>query len=197
MWILYPSWPLLSGYFGGLIGGDQRLEFEQRLEKARADQAVYLDQIRDSTPTEISEKQDLLTFAVLGGEAAFGTNCAPCHGLGGAGQLHYPSLADDAWIWGGTMDEIEYTIRHGIRNDTDQAHTNFMPPYGDMLSREEIAQTVAYVLSLGGQEEDPEAVEAGAVLFEENCAACHGEDGKGLVELGAPNLTDFDLALWR
>ena len=30
-------------------------------------------------------------------------------------------------------------------------------------------------------------------MFSENCAACHGEDGKGNMELGSPNLTD---AIW-
>ncbi len=31
---------------------------------------------------------------------------------------------------------------------------------------------------------------AGQKLFAENCASCHGDLGKGNVELGAPNLTD-------
>ena len=30
-------------------------------------------------------------------------------------------------------------------------------------------------------------------MFAEQCAACHGEDGKGNKELGAPNLSD---AIW-
>ncbi|MEM7394403.1 MAG: c-type cytochrome, partial [Verrucomicrobiota bacterium] len=30
-----------------------------------------------------------------GGQSAFADNCAPCHGLGGAGQDIYPTLADD------------------------------------------------------------------------------------------------------
>ena len=33
----------------------------------------------------------------------------------------------------------------------------------------------------------------GAVLFEENCASCHGSEGIGDREHGAPNLTD---AIW-
>jgi cytochrome c oxidase cbb3-type subunit 3 len=39
---------------------------------------------------------------------------------------------------------------------------------------------------------DPEALRAGAVLFVENCAACHGRNALGNVALGAPNLTDDD-----
>lgn len=31
---------------------------------------------------------------------------------------------------------------------------------------------------------------AGHRLFGDNCAACHGEDGKGNIDMGAPDLTD-------
>ncbi|MET0731637.1 MAG: cytochrome-c oxidase, cbb3-type subunit III [Casimicrobiaceae bacterium] len=37
---------------------------------------------------------------------------------------------------------------------------------------------------------DPGAVRAGEMLFVENCAACHGRDGRGNAAVGAPNLTD-------
>ena len=37
---------------------------------------------------------------------------------------------------------------------------------------------------------DAAAAERGAAIFADNCAACHGDDGKGNPELGAPNLTD-------
>ncbi|MCB1350946.1 MAG: c-type cytochrome, partial [Maritimibacter sp.] len=52
---------------------------------------------------------------------------------------------------------------------------------------------VAYVRSLSGMESEEGDVTAGAVVFEENCAACHMEDGTGDVAQGAPNLTD---AIW-
>lgn len=35
--------------------------------------------------------------------------------------------------------------------------------------------------------------EAGATVYADNCASCHGEAGKGMRDLGAPNLTD---AVW-
>lgn len=39
---------------------------------------------------------------------------------------------------------------------------------------------------------DRQALQLGKVLFEDNCAACHGRDARGNLALGAPNLTDHD-----
>jgi len=39
---------------------------------------------------------------------------------------------------------------------------------------------------------DPAALRAGQVLFIDNCAACHGREGRGIRALGAPDLTDDD-----
>ena len=41
--------------------------------------------------------------------------------------------------------------------------------------------------------DDAAAAKRGETIFAEQCAACHGENGKGNAELGAPNLTD---AIW-
>jgi cytochrome c oxidase cbb3-type subunit 3 len=192
--VLYPSWPSRTGYLGGILGSNQRVDVAERLAAARAAQAQWLDRIDAASPAEIMADPDLLAFAVAGGQAAFDTNCAPCHGLGGAGQGYYPTLADDDWIWGGTLDDIEATIRHGIRNvESEDARISDMPAFADVLDREQTDQVVAYILSLGGREADAEKAAAGETVFADNCAACHGEDGKGMAELGAPNLTD---AIW-
>jgi cytochrome c oxidase cbb3-type subunit 3 len=33
-------------------------------------------------------------------------------------------------------------------------------------------------------------LEEGAQIFYDNCASCHGDDARGIDEIGAPNLTD-------
>lgn len=195
-WILYPAWPGSSGYTRGILGSNARVSLEERLVEAREAQAVYLEQIAVLSPQEISAAPDLLNFAVHGGQRHFNDNCAGCHGLGGGGQLHYPSLADDSWIWGGSLDEILYTINHGIRNEDDMdSRFSMMPAYGadDLLSREEIAALTEHVLSLGNREHDAELAATAAENWEINCAACHGEGGNGMYELGAPALND---AVW-
>lgn len=195
-WILYPSWPIGTDYLKGVIGYSQRMDFEESMDAARAEQAQYWDAIAAKEMAEIQQDEQLLTFALVGGESAFADNCAPCHGLGGAGQGYYPALGDDDWLWGGTLDEIAYTINHGIRNnDDDDARFSMMPAFGtdELLEGEQIDAVTAYVLSLSGADHDSATAAEGAVIYEENCAACHLEDGKGDIYQGAPNLTD---AIW-
>ncbi|MGB1539695.1 MAG: cytochrome-c oxidase, cbb3-type subunit III, partial [Rickettsiales bacterium] len=112
------------------------------------------------------------------------------HGTGGAGSAGYPNLNDDDWLWGGKPETIYQTIRYGIRSEHDEAHASEMPAFGDMLSAAEIQQIADYVLSLSHK---GEGSETGVQLFADNCASCHGADGRGDREFGAPNLAD---AIW-
>jgi len=195
-WILYPSFPTLRSYFPGILGYDQRTELAQILERVRAQQAQWMDRIRQMDVQAIAADPELLIFAVRGGEVVFKDNCAPCHGLGGAGQLNYPTLADDDWLWGGRLEDILYTLQHGIRYHGDpDTRDSQMPAFGadGILTPDQIRDVAQYVLSLSGRATDAEAAKRGEPIFAEQCAACHGEDGKGMREVGAPNLTD---AIW-
>ncbi len=60
-----------------------------------------------------------------------------------------------------------------------------------ILKPEQIVTVANYVRSLSGLSTEPgyNAAE-GKKIFAENCAACHGNEGKGNQEVGAPNLTD-------
>ena len=67
-----------------------------------------------------------------------------------------------------------------------------MPAFGKdgILKPEEIREVANYVRTLDGLEpEQGVDVAAGKKIFADNCAACHGDDGKGNIEMGAPNLT--------
>lgn len=193
-WILFPSWPWTSGHFPGLLGANQRIDFERRYAEARAAQSQWTDQIAALDTAAIQADPELVQFAIAGGENNFKTNCAPCHGLGGSGQGFFPTLADDDWIWGGGIDQIEYTIRHGIRNGDDpDARDNAMPAFGadGLLDKAQIDDVTQYVLSLSQRQTDEEAAVRGAPIYAENCASCHGEAGEGVVDLGGPALNDM------
>lgn len=189
--IAFPSWPWLSGYWGGLVGYTTRGQFNERMADLEASRAGWYDRLGAASLQQINDDPELLQIATVGGKVIFGNNCAPCHGTGGTGRPGgYPALVDDDWLWGGSVDEIYKTIQHGIRNDTDtDARISQMPAFGAdaMLTSAQIAAVADHVLALSGQGADNAE---GATLFAENCASCHGELGKGEPSLGAPNLTD-------
>jgi cytochrome c oxidase, cbb3-type, subunit III len=187
--ILYPSVPSLSTYFGGTLGYSQRAEVEANLQKAAAAQASFRDRIRSLDITEVKADPELNRFALAGGRVLFAENCAGCHQSGGVGAKGYPNLADDDWLWGGSLEAIEYTIRHGVRSTSDETRTSQMPRFlaDGMLTAPQINAVADHVLSLSGLAK-PNA--EGAAIFAEQCASCHGEKGEGNRDLGAPNLAD-------
>ena len=195
--IAYPAWPLVSSATSGLLGYSTRAEVAEEIAAVELQNEGINMQLASTELTEISANPELNTYAKSAGEAVFNTWCVQCHGRGAGGvqASGYPSLLDDDWLWGGDIEAIHYTISHGIRNEEDlDARYSEMPAYGDIFEAEEIDQVVNYVMTLsGGTPIDGSLVDAGSVLFADNCAACHGEEGLGDPELGAPNLAD---AIW-
>lgn len=201
--IAYPAWPGITGATAGVLGYSTRAEVAEEI--ARVDQAngPINQKLAEVELASISEDDELSNYAGNAGAAVYRSWCAQCHGSGGAGSSQtgwaagYPNLLDDDWLWGGSIEAIHETITHGIRNENDpDARYSEMPAFGrdELLAREEIDQVVNYVLTLSGQEpRNLAAAEAGAEVFELNCAACHGDDGTGERSQGAPDLTD---AIW-
>ena len=193
--IAYPAWPMLRSATHGVLGYSSRADVKSELAAASEAQAGFVAAIKAKPVAEIAADDKLREFAVSAGGAAFKVNCVQCHGSGAQGSKGFPNLNDDDWLWGGNIDQIYQTITHGIRFAGDDA-TRFseMPPFGDVLDAKQLGDITAFVLSLSGGEGDAAAVAAGAKLFaDNNCASCHGENGKGNRDVGAPNLTD---AIW-
>ncbi|MCI4644572.1 MAG: cytochrome-c oxidase, cbb3-type subunit III [Hyphomonadaceae bacterium] len=196
--ILMPAIPALPGLgtnTPGVRGHSDRVNVAASMDTLRTARQVDAVKLVDASLQEIETDRDLQQFAMAMGESAFGDNCATCHGAGGRGAKGYPVLADDVWLWDGTLDGIEYTLRHGIRHSEDpETRFSEMPAYGQMamLDRHQINDVVEYVISLSHEEFDAEAAARGAETFEIQCTSCHGVDAKGMRDLGAPNLTDAD-----
>jgi len=195
-WIIYPTWPLVTSYTIGLFNWQSRQAVVEDLAGLQAQRAAMTDKIAAASLEEIVADPKLLSFARAQGRAAFGDNCAPCHGAGGAGTKGYPNLNDDDWLWGGKLADLALTIRHGIRSTDDKTRQGAMPAFGrdGMLSRPDIVAAADFTRSLAGL---PVAagidLARGKKVFAENCAVCHGDAGKGKRELGAPDLSD---AIW-
>ena len=115
------------------------------------------------------------------GQRLFLNYCAACHASDARGRPGFPNLTDSDWLYGGTPEALTATITSGRQG--------MMPPW-PQLGQENIRDVANYVLQLSGQKHNEEQAGKGKAVFEANCAACHGPDGKGNQALGAPNLTD-------
>lgn len=78
------------------------------------------------------------------GQLLFSENCASCHGESGEGlaELGGPSLNDQVWLYGGTLEAIKAQIsapRHGV-----------MPAWAPRLGDAAVKQLAVYVHGLGG-----------------------------------------------
>jgi cytochrome c oxidase cbb3-type subunit 3 len=194
--IAYPAWPMINSATTGLLGYSTRGEVVEQIAIIDAQNAEVSMRLASADLATLAPDDPAHRYGVAGGASVFLANCSQCHGSGAAGVQAggYPNLLDDDWLWGGTLEDIEYTVRHGIRNEIDpDARWTEMPAFGDIFAGDEIAATVEYVLSISGQDHDATLAGQGTELFLDNCAACHGDAGEGMRELGAPNLTD---AIW-
>jgi cytochrome c oxidase cbb3-type subunit III len=191
-WFFYPAWPILSGNTKGSLNWTKFSELSKDQKEIEDKKIVYLDQMTKKSLPEILQDEKLMQFALNTGKSAFRENCSACHGQGAQGYKGYPNLNDDDWLWGGKLEDIYKTLLYGIRSGHDLARVNQMPSFGldKVLKKAEINDTIEYVLSLSNKSEYNANGEA---IFKANCVACHGNEGKGNQELGAPNLTD---AIW-
>jgi cytochrome c oxidase cbb3-type subunit 3 len=162
------------------------------MKELKAERNKLGQQLSGSSLQQIEADPNLFQFAREAGKSAFGDNCATCHGSGGQGVKGYPNLNDDVWLWGGTLDDIKLTLTVGIRSTHPDTRQSQMPAFGkdEILKATEISDLTEYVLHMSGQRANQTAVQRATQLWTDNCASCHGDDGKGKREFGAPNLTD-------
>lgn len=204
-WVIYPAWPTLTGHTQGTGEYTQFTELSNSQAEIVARQKAYLNRFESASYEDILNDPELYAFAIAGGASAFKDNCATCHGTGGAGAKGYPNLNDDDWLWGGKLDDIHLTLVYGIRvGGSYDTRLSEMPAFGKdgVLNKEEVNAVVDHVMSLSGDNTHNDKVLHGAdaltdekgingaAIFKMQCASCHGDDGKGKHEFGAPNLTD-------
>ncbi|MBS0384074.1 MAG: cytochrome-c oxidase, cbb3-type subunit III, partial [Proteobacteria bacterium] len=195
-WVLMPAWPIGRAYTPGVLHFSDRHNVAVDIASLQAARAPMYRRLASATPADLERDPQLQQFARAAGESAFGDHCRTCHGAGGGGQAGYPNLQDDVWLWGGTLADIEHTIRVGIRSSNPQTRTSMMPAFGrlQMLTPAQISETTEYVISLGPAARrlhpDMAAAARGAATYSTNCAACHGATGAGDRTVGAPSLRD-------
>lgn len=193
MWILLPAWPLVSTYTRGLLGIDQRELVAGEIEAGQRYREHWVARFAGDALPEIRADETLMEIVRGAGPALWDDNCAVCHGRQGVGGPGFPNLVDDAWLWGGSDEAVLTTILYGVNTQHPDTRLSQMLAFGEaeILTRDQIRTVAAYVRSLSGPAQpEPAVVEEGGQLFLDNCASCHGEDARGINDIGAPNLTD-------
>jgi len=186
--VVYPAWPTLTDYSKGLWETTNRIEHAQEMALVAQSRVPWTSKFEGKEIGEVAKDSELLNYAMAGGRVIFADNCQPCHGSSGSGAPNYPVLADDDWLWGGTLEDIQTTVQYGIRSGHDDERVSDMPNLveDESITAADADQIADYVMKLSGQG----GSDAGKTLFEENCAACHAEDGTGVADLGGPRLND-------
>lgn len=160
----------------------------RRSESPPADLQAKIDEEISQLAPAI-EKLAQSPEALKVGSRLFLQNCSVCHGSNAKGALGYPNLTDNDWLYGGDASNLLATLHNG--------RIGGMPAWRDQIGEDGVRAASEYVLSLSSNNGDkangklnPTLVAQGAPIFKQNCALCHGEDGKGMISAGAPNLTD-------
>ncbi|PSU36316.1 c-type cytochrome [Photobacterium lutimaris] len=126
------------------------------------------------------------------GKELFIKTCSSCHGDGTVAniELGVPDLSDNIWLHGGSIEEIQHTIRAGLNN--------VMPAFGDQLTQNEILAIGAYITKARRDSDtrlanlDPAAVQRGEYLaYGGDCVACHSAEGGEPFAGGLPFVTPF------
>jgi cytochrome c oxidase cbb3-type subunit 3 len=196
LWVLMPAFPTGTSFTKGLLGTDQRLLVADDLKQAAAGRASWASRVETEDFAAIQGDPQLMAFVRETGRTLFGDNCAACHGRAAQGGKGFPILTTSAWLWGGDPAAIAETIRVGINSSHPDTRVSQMVPFGreGMIPRDDVENVVAYVRSLSNHADLPvDKVAAGKEVFAANCASCHGENGAGKTDFGAPDLTD---AFW-
>jgi len=172
--IAYPG----MGSWKGLLGWTQVGQLEASQQKAQSQLQKSFGVYSTMSVEDLALEPKAMKMA----SRIFANNCAVCHGADGGGALGFPNLTDNDWLYGGSPEAIKQTLVNGRQAA--------MPAWSAVLGEQGINETAHYVLQLSGQEYDEALAQKGSKLFLQNCAACHGADGKGVHAVGAPNLTD-------
>lgn len=172
--VVYPG----LGRFAGTYKWTSSGQYEEEVKKADAAFGALYARYAGQDIRQVAA--DPAARAI--GQKLFLNYCSQCHGSDARGGRGFPSLADGDWLFGGEPETIKESIANG--------RTGMMPPFGAVLGEEGVKDVAHLVRSFSALTHDSIRAARGKEKFATLCAACHGQDGKGNRQIGAPNLTD-------
>jgi cytochrome c oxidase cbb3-type subunit 3 len=176
--VLYPGFGNFPGVYKWSSKDGEGSQYAAEMQRADDTYAPIFKKYADMDLQAVAADPDAKAM----GQRLFLTYCAQCHGSDARGAKGFPNLTDNDWLYGGEPDTIKTTILGGRQG--------VMPPFGPALGADGVEDVVNYVRSLSGLANDSLRAQRGQELFEQNCVACHGPDGKGMQAIGSANLTD-------
>lgn len=172
--VAYPG----LGTFKGKLGWTEVGQYDKEVSEANKALEPLYSKYTAMTVEDLAGNSDARAI----GERLFMNNCSQCHGSDARGSRGFPNLTDNDWLHGGSPEKIQQTITAG--------RIGMMPPMAAVVGSDDDVKNVAnYVLSLSGSPHDAARAALGKEKFS-ICAACHGPEGKGNQDIGAPNLSD-------
>jgi len=172
--VLYPGF----GSFQGILGWSQTGQYDEEVATAEAKYGEVFAVFQGMPYAEMAKNPD----AVALGQNQYANNCATCHGSDARGAKGFPNLTDNDWLYGGSPEAIEFSIKYG--------RMGVMPALGAAIGEKGVNDVIGYLRSLTGRNIDSARVAAGQQTYATLCASCHGPDATGNQALGAPNLVD-------
>lgn len=125
-------------YYQFMSGPSLKEEFIKDFKIVEAKQLEYKK--RESGFNQEYYAKVIADGGVKKGKEVYDLNCMPCHAENGAGDVG-PNLTDDHWLLAqGTPDTVYNVVFNG-------SEANGMPIWSEMISKDEIYQAVAYVMT--------------------------------------------------
>lgn len=201
-WLFYPTWPVGKSYTKGPLGeityelngkkvtthwNTRALLMKEMQEgEGAVRQREYMKKIQATEFSAVLKNAEMMDFTRKVGKVLFADNCAACHGAGGQGVIGlFPNLVDDAWLWGGSVKQVQASIANG--------RDGSMPGFKRKLSKQQLDDVTEYVLSFSVKGTDKASADRGKALFNGSvgtCHVCHTRQATGSVKAGSANLTD-------
>ncbi len=172
--VFYPG----LGSYPGILGWSQAGQLEKEMQVANETYGPLFEKFKNTDIVELAKDDAALKV----GERLYASYCTTCHGSDARGARGYPNLRDDDWLYGGEPENIKTTIMEGRKAA--------MPPWGEVLSDDDLFNVVSYVEKLSGRVVDDLHASSGKEIYTKMCVVCHGAEGKGNQMMGAANLTD-------